>query len=86
MALDRQITFSNFAAGVGAVEYRIVLGLQVRLRERPGPLSWGTVLLRWLAWSGYNFLGFVPMLGWLTYVYPGEAHLREDGRTASARR
>lgn len=59
----------GFLKGFQATPGKMMLGMQVRLRERPGPLSWGTVLIRWLAWSGYNFLGFIPMLGWLTYVY-----------------
>jgi uncharacterized RDD family membrane protein YckC len=49
---------------------KLVLGLRVRLRERPGPLSWGTVLLRWAGQNWYAVLSWVPILGSVLGLYP----------------
>ena len=68
-------TLVNFAYVVGflkgfqATPGKMALGLQVRLRDRPGTLPWGTVLVRWLFQSGYNPLGLLPFVGALTSVY-----------------
>jgi len=59
----------GFLKGFQATPGKMLLGMQVRLRERPGPLSWGTVLLRWTAQIGYGILRVVPLLGYLTSVY-----------------
>jgi len=66
----------NFAYHVSFLKWKaatpgkLVLGLRVRLRETPGPLSWGTVLLRWLGQFGYGLLGLVPVLGTILSIYP----------------
>jgi len=66
----------NFVYHVGFLKWKaatpgkLVVGLRVRLRETPGPLSWGTVLLRWLGQFGYGLLGFIPVLGSILGIYP----------------
>jgi uncharacterized RDD family membrane protein YckC len=65
----------SFVYNVGLLKWRaatlgqMALGIKVRLREHPGPLSWGTVLLRWVGKQGYRLLGLVPFLGILGFVY-----------------
>lgn len=49
---------------------KLALGLRVRLRDAPGPLSWGTVLKRWVGQFGYGILGYVPVLGMFSAFYP----------------
>lgn len=49
---------------------KLITGLRVRLRETPGPLSWRTVLLRWLGQSWTGFLQWVPGLGNVLGFYP----------------
>ena len=44
--------------------------LRVRLRETPGPLSWGTVLLRWLGQNWYGIASGVPILGSVVSLWP----------------
>jgi uncharacterized RDD family membrane protein YckC len=59
----------NFVYGVGflkmfqATPGKMALGLEVRLRERPGLLPWGTVLVRWFTQNLGTLLAFVPMVG-----------------------
>jgi uncharacterized RDD family membrane protein YckC len=48
---------------------KLMLGMRVRLRERPGPMPLGTVLLRWLSQFGVGVLGLVPVVGSLAGVY-----------------
>ncbi|HEX5090003.1 MAG TPA: RDD family protein [Nocardioides sp.] len=48
---------------------KLVIGLRVRLRERPGRLPLGTVLLRWLGQFGIRVIGLVPFLGSVTGLY-----------------
>jgi uncharacterized RDD family membrane protein YckC len=66
----------NFLYNVGFLMWRqatpgkLVVGLRVRLRERPGPMSWGTVLLRWVTQNWYAALAFVPVLGSVASLYP----------------
>jgi uncharacterized RDD family membrane protein YckC len=50
----------GFLKGFQATPGKLLLGLQVRLREAPGPLSWRTVLLRWAGKSGVGLLRLVP--------------------------
>jgi uncharacterized RDD family membrane protein YckC len=65
----------GFAYHVGFLMWRqatpgkLLLGLRVRLRERPGPMTIGTVLLRWAGQFGVGILGLLPVLGCLTFVY-----------------
>jgi uncharacterized RDD family membrane protein YckC len=41
---------------------KLALGLEVRLRDRPGQLGWGTIAARVLAQQGYALTAFVPVL------------------------
>jgi len=49
-----------FLKAFQATPGKMVLGLEVRLRARPGPLPWGAVLLRWLTKRGVTALYVVP--------------------------
>ncbi len=66
----------NFAYNVGFWKWRaatpgkMALGLRIRLREQPGPLSWGTVLLRWIGQYWYALLSLVPLVGFVAGLYP----------------
>jgi uncharacterized RDD family membrane protein YckC len=59
----------GFLKGFQATPGKLMLGMQVRRRDRPGPLSWGTVLMRWMFQAGYLILTLVPVLGFLASVY-----------------
>jgi uncharacterized RDD family membrane protein YckC len=48
---------------------KLMTGLRVRLRERPGPMPLGTVVVRWLGQFGVGLLGLVPFVGSLSGVY-----------------
>jgi uncharacterized RDD family membrane protein YckC len=49
---------------------KLMIGLRVRLRERPGPMPFGTVLVRWLTQFAPSYvLGQVPFVGYLASVY-----------------
>jgi uncharacterized RDD family membrane protein YckC len=66
----------SFVYNVGFLKWKaatpgkLVVGLRVRLRETPGPLSWGTVLLRWLGQNWYAAMSAVPILGSVLSLYP----------------
>jgi uncharacterized RDD family membrane protein YckC len=66
----------NFIYHVGFLRWRaatpgkLMLGLRVRLREQPGPLSWETILRRWVSQFGANLLSLVPVLGLIAGLYP----------------
>ena len=67
----------GFLKGFAATPGKMALGIEVRLRERPGPMPWGTVLLRWLGQSLATLvsvvpLGFIPggLYWWLDYLWP----------------
>ena len=48
---------------------KLITGLRVRLREQPGPMPIGTVLLRWLGQFGYSVLGLIPVVGGVFGLY-----------------
>jgi uncharacterized RDD family membrane protein YckC len=48
---------------------KLVVGLRVRLRERPGRLPFGAVLLRWLGQFGIRVVGLIPFVGSVTGLY-----------------
>jgi len=48
---------------------KLLLGLRVRLRDRPGPMPIGTVLLRWAGQYGVGLLGMLPVAGCLSFIY-----------------
>jgi uncharacterized RDD family membrane protein YckC len=66
----------NFAYHVFFLRWRaatpgkLMLGLRVRLRDRPGPLGWETILRRWVAQFGANLLSLLPFVGLIAGVYP----------------
>jgi uncharacterized RDD family membrane protein YckC len=66
----------NFIYQVGFLRWRaatpgkLMLGMRVRLRERPGPLEWGTILKRWVSQFGPNLLSLIPLLGLIAGLYP----------------
>jgi uncharacterized RDD family membrane protein YckC len=47
---------------------KMVMGLKVRLRERP-ELPFGTVLLRWVGQYGPSALGLIPLVGGIFGLY-----------------
>ena len=47
---------------------KMLLGLQVRLRERPGTLPWGCLFLRWFIKNLGNILGQIPFVGGLLNI------------------
>jgi uncharacterized RDD family membrane protein YckC len=48
---------------------KFVVGLRVRLRERPGPMPLPTVLLRWLGQFGVGIIALVPYVGGVGSLY-----------------
>jgi len=62
-----QVAFLRWRA---ATPGKLLLGLRVRLRERPGQLGWDTILRRWVAQFGPNLLSLLPFLGLVSGVYP----------------
>lgn len=61
---------AGFLKWKAATPGKLLVGLRVRLRETPGPLSWSTVLRRWAGQNWYAALSFVPVLGSLLGLYP----------------
>ena len=55
----------GFLKAFSATPGKMLLGIEVRLRERPGPLPWGTILLRYLTTRLWIVLAFAGLLGWL---------------------
>lgn len=60
----------SFLRWKAATPGKLALGLRVRLRETPGPLSWGTIARRWLSQYAYAVLTVVPVLGAIVSLYP----------------
>jgi uncharacterized RDD family membrane protein YckC len=48
---------------------KLLTGLRVRLRESPGRMPFGTVVVRWLSQFGVGLLGLVPVVGSLAGIY-----------------
>lgn len=61
---------AGFLKWKAATPGKMVVGLRVRLRETPGPMTWGTVLLRWAGQNWYGVLSVVPVLGSILGLYP----------------
>ncbi len=81
-SINTQIATLSLALGLLALVYEIVmlkvasgtlgklaLGIRVRLRDQPGPLSWGTSAIRGLVWEGPSLLGGVPVVGFLGNLF-----------------
>jgi uncharacterized RDD family membrane protein YckC len=65
----------GFLMALQATPGKLALGLRVRLRDRPGPMPIGTVLLRWAGQFGYAILNLVPIAGSLAGIYSLLDHL-----------
>jgi len=48
---------------------KLMIGLRVRLRETPGPMPVGTILLRWLGQFGIGIVGLVPYVSSISGIY-----------------
>ena len=48
---------------------KLVVGLRVRLRETPGPMPIGTVLLRWLGQFAIGIVSVIPFLSTIGGIY-----------------
>ncbi len=59
----------GFLRWKAATPGKLVMGLRVRLRDRPGPLSWNTILTRWAMRFLGSLLGVVPFLGTVAPLY-----------------
>jgi len=59
----------GFLKAFSATPGKMLLRLEVRLRERPGPLPWGTVLARWFMQNLGGVVSLVPLVGLLGSVY-----------------
>jgi len=51
----------GFLKAFQATPGKMVLGMEVRLREVPGPMPWGALLLRWLTKRGFVLVDIVPL-------------------------
>lgn len=60
----------GFLRWKAATPGKLLLGLRVRRRDTPGPLPWGTVLLRWVGQFGYSLIALVPGVGGVFGFYP----------------
>lgn len=61
---------AGFLKWRAATPGKMVVGLKVRLREKPGPLSWGTVLLRWGGQNWHGLASGLPILGSVVSLWP----------------
>jgi len=52
-----------FLKALQATPGKLLVGLRVRLRERPGSLPWRAVLLRWLVQNAGTIVAVVPYIG-----------------------
>ncbi|MGN6129767.1 MAG: RDD family protein [Nocardioidaceae bacterium] len=55
----------GFLKAFAATPGKMALGIEVRLREQPGVLSWGTVLTRWFGQYVGTLVGIIPVVGLL---------------------
>ncbi len=58
----------GFLRGFNATPGKMLVGVEVRLRDSPGQLPWGTLFVRWLAKRGYQILSFIPFVGLVTGI------------------
>ncbi len=59
----------GFLKAFAATPGKMALGLEVRLRDRPGVLSWGTVLTRWFGQNAGGLIAIIPLVGLVGSVY-----------------
>jgi uncharacterized RDD family membrane protein YckC len=50
----------GFLKAFSATPGKMVLGMEVRLRDVPGPMPWGLLMLRWLTKRGFTLVEVVP--------------------------
>ena len=58
----------SFLKAFGATPGKFALGIEVRLRERPGVMPWGTVLSRWFTQNIASVLQALPVVSLLAAV------------------
>jgi uncharacterized RDD family membrane protein YckC len=63
------VYYFTFLKWRAATPGKLALGLRVRLRDAPGPLSWATIGKRWIATNWATFFGWIPVLGSLLGLY-----------------
>ncbi|MCW2759239.1 MAG: domain containing protein [Nocardioidaceae bacterium] len=68
-ALVNAVYVMGFLKARAATPGKLMMGLRVRLRDRPGPLEWRTVGRRWLGQYWYAALSWVPLLGSVVGLY-----------------
>lgn len=61
---------AGFLKWRAATPGKMLFGLRVRLRDAPGPLSWATVLRRWLGQFWFNLATFIPLIGGVAGFWP----------------
>jgi uncharacterized RDD family membrane protein YckC len=59
----------GFLSWKQATPGKLLTGLRVRLRERPGAMPIGTLLLRWVGQFGYGVLTLIPFVGGAIGLY-----------------
>jgi uncharacterized RDD family membrane protein YckC len=59
----------GFLKAFNATPGKMLIGIEVRLRDRPGDLPWSTLFVRWFAKRGYALLGIIPFVGIITGLY-----------------
>jgi uncharacterized RDD family membrane protein YckC len=59
----------GFLMAAQATPGKFALGLRVRLRSRPGPMPFWSVLLRWASQFGYSILSTMPVFGLMLGLY-----------------
>lgn len=53
----------------GSSPGRRITGISVRLRDRPGPLPWGTSLARYVIKEGGELFGLIPAIGFIGNLF-----------------
>lgn len=59
------LMLKQFGATVG----KLATGLRVRLRDQPGPLSWGTAAIRAAVWQGPSLLSMLQSLSFVAGLF-----------------
>lgn len=65
----------GFLRWKAATPGKLALGMRIRLREAPGPLSYATILKRWAGQNAYVVLNYLPIIGFLGGLYTILDHL-----------
>ncbi|NUS52046.1 MAG: RDD family protein [Nocardioidaceae bacterium] len=59
----------GFLKGFNATPGKMLFGIEVRLRSRPGVLPWRTVLIRWVVRYAGSIVGIFPVVGLFSWIY-----------------